>query len=81
VPASLAAGSIVDELVVDGVGVLPVKFARCPAGWQVTFELCDPAVPGLAVVHRLVAPTLKDARASVPRAAAYLLGIVVDASR
>ena len=76
--ASLAAGAIVDEMTVDGVGVVPVRFNRCPAGWQVTFELRDPAVGDLAVQHKLVAPSLREAKAAVPRAAAYLLGHPVD---
>jgi hypothetical protein len=77
-PASLADGAIVDEIVVDGVGVVPVRFNRCPAGWQVTFELRDPAVGDLAVQHKLVAPSLREAKASVPRAATYLLGRPID---
>jgi hypothetical protein len=76
--ASLADGAILDEVVVAGVGVLPVRISRCPAGWQVVFELRDPAVGDLTVVHKLVAPTSRDAKASVPRAAAYLLGMPLD---
>jgi hypothetical protein len=72
--ARLAEGAIVDELDVPGVGPVTARFSRCPAGWQAAFELHDPAVCDLAVVHRLVAPTLREARAAVPEAAAYLLG-------
>ena len=71
-------GAIVDEMVVDGIGVVPVRFNRCPVGWQVTFELRDPAVGDLAIQHKLVAPSLREAKLAVPRAAAYLLGHPAD---
>jgi hypothetical protein len=77
VTARLDAGGIVDEIAVDD-RTLTVRFERCPAGWQAAFELAHPAVGDLAVIHRLVAPTLAEARAAVPRAAVYLLGAPVD---
>jgi hypothetical protein len=80
VSARLADGAIVDEIDVDGIGTLPVRFSRCEAGWQAAFELDDPAISDLAVVHRLVAPTLREARAMVPQAASFLLGRPVDVS-
>jgi hypothetical protein len=80
VSARLADGAIVDEVDVDGVGAVPVRFTRCEAGWQAAFELNDPSVSDLAVVHRLVASTLREARALVPQAASFLLGRPVDVS-
>ena len=62
--ARLAEGAIVDEIDVEGVGAVPVRFSRCEAGWQAAFELNDPSISDLAVVHRLVAPTLREARAN-----------------
>lgn len=79
----LDSGGIVDELrVSDGSGdevMLPVRFERCPAGWQASFELTHPDVHDLSVVHRLVASSLAEARVAVPRAVAYLHGCPVDA--
>lgn len=79
--ARLAAGAIWEF--VDGPGDLAteVRFERCPAGWQASFDLCDPAVDELALVHRLVAPTLRDARIAVPKAIAFLLGYPVEGAR
>ena len=70
----LDGGAIVDDVVVDDVGVVPVRIARCPAGWQATFELRDPKVPDLAVLHRLVAPSVREARRAVAAAVPFLLG-------
>jgi hypothetical protein len=75
----LDAGAIVDELDVVGVGAVTARLSRCPAGWEASFEVRDPAVGDLAVVHRLVAPTLGEARTAVPRAVRFLLGCPVDA--
>jgi hypothetical protein len=74
----LEAGAVVDEIVVPGAGVVPVRVQRCPAGWQATFEVSDPS-SDLAVVHKLVAPTYREAKAAVPQAVAFLLGRPVDA--
>ena len=54
VGARLDAGAIVDEVVADDGSVVKVRFERCPAGWQASFELRHPDVGDLAVVHRLV---------------------------
>jgi hypothetical protein len=78
VGARLDAGAIVDEVVVEDGSVINVRFERCPAGWQASFELSHPDVEGLSVVHRLVTDTLPEARASVPAAVAFLMGRPVD---
>ena len=61
--------------------VTEVRFERCPAGWQASFELHDPSVDDLAICHRLVAPTLRDARVAVPQAIGFLLGYPVEDAR
>jgi hypothetical protein len=76
--ARLDAGSIVNEIDAEDGRQVTVRFERCPAGWQASFELSHPDVHDLAVVHRLVAETLADAKATVPQAVAYLLGTPVD---
>src|SRR4051794_34510389 len=75
----LEAGVVHDQVDVPGVGAVDVQFQRCPAGWQASFELRDPATSDLAVVHRLVAPSYREARGTVPQAVAFLLGRPVDA--
>ena len=75
----LEAGAVVDEIDVPGVGWVPVRVQRCPAGWQATFQVRDSAGSDLSVVHKLVAPTYREAKASVPQAVAFLLGRPVDA--
>jgi hypothetical protein len=74
----LEAGAVVDEIDIAGLGPVPVRVQRCPAGWQATFEVSDPATSDLAVVHKLVAPTYREAKAAVPHAIAFLLGRPVD---
>jgi hypothetical protein len=76
--ARLEAGRIVDEVEAEDGRIVTVRFERCPAGWQASFELTHPEVQDLAVVHRLVAETLADAKETVPKAIAYLLGTPVD---
>jgi hypothetical protein len=75
----LEAGAVVDEIDVPGVGIVPVRVERCPAGWLATFEVRDPATSDLAVLHKLVAPTYREAKTAVPQAVAFLLGHPVDA--
>ena len=75
----LDAGVVYDEIDVPGVGPVEVRLQRCPAGWQAAFDLRDPMTSELAVVHRLVAPTYREARGNVPQAVAFLLGRPVDA--
>jgi hypothetical protein len=78
VGARLDAGAIVDEVVAADGTVVKVRFERCPAGWQASFELTHPDVNDLAVMHRLVTDTLGQAKASVPEAIAFLMGRPVD---
>ena len=68
------AGAVVGEIDVPGIGVVPVRVQRCPAGWQATFEVREPTISDLAVVHKLVAPTYREAKAAVPQAIEFLLG-------
>ena len=77
--ARLETGAIVDDVVVDAGRRVSVRFARCPAGWEASFELTHDAVAELAVVHRLVAPSLREAKVAVPRAVSYLTGSPVEA--
>jgi hypothetical protein len=78
VGARLDAGAILDEITVEDGRMIGVRFERCPAGWQAAFELTSPGTGDVAVLHRLVASTLAEARASVPSAVAFLLGTPVD---
>ncbi len=76
--ARLAGGAIWDVVERhDGLST-QVRFERCPAGWQATFELRHDAVDDLAVVHRLVAPSLAEAKLAVPKAIAFMLGAPID---
>jgi hypothetical protein len=77
----LDAGAIIDELDIEGIGVLSARYARDADGWTATFRLTTGEEDGLAVCHRLVAPTLADARRAVPLAAAFLAGDAVDGPR
>jgi hypothetical protein len=70
----LAGGLLCEDVEVPGVGPISVRYERCPAGWSARFALGDPAVADLSVVHRLVAPTLREARRTVPLAVAFLRG-------
>jgi hypothetical protein len=79
VAARLDGGAIVDDVVVDGDEVVTVRFRRCTAGWQAEFEVRHVSIGDLAVVHRLVAPSLADAKVAVPQAIRYLLGRPADA--
>jgi len=76
--ARLDAGGIVDEVPVQAGQIVKVRFDKCSAGWQATFELTHPEVADLSVVHRLVADTLPEARAAVPNAISYLAGTPID---
>lgn len=58
-----------------------IKLERCPAGWQVSFQLQHPDVADLAVIHRLVAPTRREAKAAVPNAISFLLGNPLETAR
>jgi hypothetical protein len=77
-PARLEAGGIVDEITTDDGHQVTVRYERCPVGWQAAFELKHPDAGDLAVVHRLVADSLAEARAAVPSAVNFLMGVPVD---
>lgn len=74
----LDAGAIVDEIVTDEGLTVTVRYERCVAGWQASFELGHPDADDLAVVHRLVTTSLSEAKASVPAAVSFLLGAPID---
>lgn len=74
----LASGGVEEDLDVAGVGAVPARFERCPAGWQATFTIRAPEPADLSLVHRLVAPTLAEARRAVPSAVQFLLGQPLD---
>ncbi len=73
-PVRIEDGAVTEELAVPGIGAVAVRYWRCPAGWTARFELRMPDLDDLAVVHRLVAPTLREARRSVPSAVLFLRG-------
>jgi hypothetical protein len=72
------AGAIVDEVDLEGLGFLTARYVREGDGWTATFTLQVVPDDDLAVCHRLVAPTLADARRAVPLAAAFLAGDSLD---
>ena len=74
----MRSGGVEEDLDVRGVGRVSVRYQRCPAGWQATFSIEAPAPAELALVHRLVADSLTEARRMVPSAAQFLLGQPVD---
>jgi hypothetical protein len=74
----LDAGAIIDEVELEGLGLLTARYHRDADGWTATFTLTAETDDDLAVCHRLVAPTLADARRAVPLAAAFLSGEPVD---
>jgi hypothetical protein len=78
VATRLESGGIIEDVTIDDGLSLSVRFERCPVGWQASFSLTHPAVDDLAVTHRLVAPSLAEARSAVPDAVTYLLGTPVD---
>jgi hypothetical protein len=76
----LAAGAVEEDVTVAGTGDVSVRYQRSVDGWTAEFTVRTPAVPDLAVVHRLVAPTLAEARRLVPLSVAFLSGEPVDPS-
>lgn len=78
---AVADGAIWDVVAGPGRRITEIKLQRCPVGWQASFQLSDPAVADLAVVHRLVAPTLREAKAAVPQAIGFLLGNPLEDAR
>ncbi|MFL6240772.1 MAG: hypothetical protein ACJ735_14900 [Actinomycetes bacterium] len=77
----LDAGAIVDTFDLEYLGVLTARYTRGMDGWTATFTLTAEGTDDLAICHRLVAPTLADARRAVPLAAAFLAGDSVDDPR
>jgi hypothetical protein len=77
----LQAGAIVDTLDLEGLGTLTARYTRGIDGWTATFTLTADGNDDLAIQHRLVAPTLADARRAVPLAAAFLAGDAIDDPR
>jgi len=73
----IEAGEVVEVLHCAPVGELAVTYARCDDGWLAQFTVSSPDVD-LAVVHRLTAPSLREARRAVPPAVAFLSGAPVD---
>lgn len=67
-------GAVFEELAMPDAEPVAVCYTRCPAGWSAKFTLRDPEVAELSVVHRLVAPTLREARRAVPAAVSFLRG-------
>jgi hypothetical protein len=80
-PVHLDAGAIVDTVDLEDLGVLSARYSRGLDGWTATFSLTASGHDNLAICHRLVAPTLADARRAVPLAAAFLAGEQMDDPR
>ena len=74
----LEAGAIVDTVDLEDLGTLTARYSRGVDGWTATFSLTAGGHDDLAICHRLVAPTLADARRAVPLAAAFLAGEPLD---
>ncbi len=74
-------GAIVDIVDMEDLGTLTARYSRGLDGWTATFTLTADGHDDLAVCHRLVAPTLADARRAVPLAAAFLAAEPIDDPR
>jgi hypothetical protein len=74
----LEAGAIVDTVDLEDLGTLTARYVRGVDTWTATFSLTADGHDDLAICHRLVAPTLADARRAVPLAAAFLAGEPID---
>ena len=72
------AGAVVDEFDLAGIGHVVARYTRAKhpdgAGWACMFTVVASTVNDLAVVHRLSAPTLAEARRSVRLAVEFLSG-------
>jgi hypothetical protein len=68
------AAGVLEDVVVDDVGRVPVRYFRDGGEWVAEFTVGVAGVDDLAVVHRLRAPSLAAARRSIPSAAAFLAG-------
>jgi hypothetical protein len=70
----VAAGAVHEDLVLDGTGTVEAAYSRDGDGWVAHFTVRVAGVADLAVTHCLHAPSLAEARAAVPPAAAFLAG-------
>jgi hypothetical protein len=72
------AGAVVDEFDLPGIGQVVARHTRLRAsdadGWACMFTVVASGNSDLAVVHRLSAPTLAEARRSVRHAVEFLAG-------
>ena len=76
------AGAVVDEYEMPGIGQVVARYNRTstPDGvsWRCMFTVVATGVADLALVHRLVAPTLSEARQCVRHAVEFLAGRAPD---
>jgi hypothetical protein len=77
----LGAGGVEEDFALPEGGFVAVRYERSDHGWRAEFTVRTPGVDDLAVVHRLIAPTLAEARRLVPAAVAFLRGEPVDPAR
>jgi hypothetical protein len=77
----LGVGGVEEDIVLPGIGTVAVRYERAGDGWTAEFTVRTADVDDLSVVHRLLAPTLAEARRLVPAAVAFLRGEPVDPAR
>jgi hypothetical protein len=72
------AGAVVDEFDLPGIGRVVARHTRMKSGddvtWACMFTVVAASNADLAIVHRLSAPTLAEARRSVRHAVEFLAG-------
>jgi hypothetical protein len=72
------AGAVVDEFDLPGIGQVVARHTRIRSGddvtWACMFTVVAASNADLAIVHRLSAPTLAEARRSVRHAVEFLAG-------
>jgi hypothetical protein len=75
------AGAVVDEFDLPGIGQVVARHTRMKTGddvsWACMFTVVASSNADLAIVHRLSAPTLAEARRSVRHAVEFLAGRTV----
>ncbi len=78
------AGAVIDEFEIADVGDVVVRYIRTRtsegSSWECMFTVVAAGVGDLAIVHRLHAPTLADARRGVRQAVEFLAGRSLDAN-
>lgn len=74
----LGEGGVEEDFALPEGGVVAIRYQRDDHGWRAEFTVSAPGTDDLAVVHRLIAPTLAEARRLVPVAVAFLRGEPVD---